>query len=311
MLKFAMLVLASALVSCSFAQVGGGSAAFGQQRQNAADANERAKRVVSKDEMPPDANSTFIDASVLINVKADEYVAVFGISHEGATLEEARQKMDATVAAFMQDVKGFGIKENDLYVDFVAQNRIYGFEVAGDLAREKIVGFEVKKNVSIRYQNPADLDRFIAAASKSQIFDLVKVDYIVKDIAAIQKRLMATATAVVKRKAANLSGLMGNSNRKPVQIYAERYSSYYPTDMYRSYIAEEAESITSYRQNLTVQRARKPRSFYLDPLAADTFDQVINPAVTEPVVQFTLYLKVRYAPAPLAAKAGRKKTKES
>jgi len=309
MQKFALLVLASALVSCSFAQVGGGSAAFGQ-RQNSADANERAKRVISKDEMPPDSSSTFIDASVLINVKADEYVAVFGISHEGATLEEARQKMDATVAAFMQDVKGLGIKENDLYVDFVAQNRIYGFEVAGDLAREKIVGFEVKKNVSIRYQNPADLDRFIAAASKSQIFDLVKVDYIVKDIATIQKRLMATATAVVKRKAANLSGLMGNSNRKPVQIYAERYSSYYPTDMYRSYVAEEAESITSYRQNLTVQRARKPRSFYLDPLAADTFDQVINPAVTEPVVQFTLYLKVRYAPTA-AAKAGPRKTKSS
>lgn len=309
--KFTLLVLASALVAISHAQVGGGSAAFGQQRQNAADANERAKRILSKDEMPPDGNSSFIDASVLINVKADEYVAVFGISHEGATLEEARQKMESTIAAFTSEVKSSGVKEDDLYVDFVAQNRIYGFEVSGDLAREQIVGFEVKKNVSIRYQNPADLDRLIAAASKSQIFDLIKVDYIVKDIAAVQKRLMASATAVVKRKAANLASLMGSTNRKPVQIYAERYSSYYPTDMYRSYIAEEAESITTYRQNLTVQRARKPRSFYLDPLAADTFDQVIDPAITEPVVQFTLYLKVRYAPAPTPAKAGPKKTKKS
>ena len=40
-----------------------------------------------------------------------------------------------------------------MFVDFVAQNRIYGFEVQGDIAREKPVGFELKKNVSIHYKD--------------------------------------------------------------------------------------------------------------------------------------------------------------
>ena len=36
-------------------------------------------------DLPPTDVSMFVDANVLMNVKADEYVVVFGISHEGAT----------------------------------------------------------------------------------------------------------------------------------------------------------------------------------------------------------------------------------
>jgi hypothetical protein len=43
-----------------------------------------------------------------------------------------------------------------------------------------------------------------------------------------------------------------------------------------------------------VQRARKSRTFFFNPLNADGFDAVINPIVIEPVVQFTLYLRVKY-----------------
>ena len=35
--------------------------------------------MLTKEEMPPTATSTFVEASVLMNVPADEYVAVFGI----------------------------------------------------------------------------------------------------------------------------------------------------------------------------------------------------------------------------------------
>jgi hypothetical protein len=43
-----------------------------------------------------------------------------------------------------------------------------------------------------------------------------------------------------------------------------------------------------------VQNARKSRTFFFNPLDADGFDMVINPVVIEPLVQFTLYLKVRF-----------------
>ena len=66
--------------------------------------------------------------------------------------------------------------------------------------------------------------------------------------------------------------------------------------MYDSYTAYESEEISSdyYRQRYTVQGARKSRTFFFNALNADGFDYVINPVVIEPVVQFTLYLKVKY-----------------
>ena len=43
-----------------------------------------------------------------------------------------------------------------------------------------------------------------------------------------------------------------------------------------------------------MEQERKARTFYFNALDGNGFDKVINPVVLEPVVQFTLYLKVKY-----------------
>ncbi|MDQ3803825.1 MAG: SIMPL domain-containing protein [Acidobacteriota bacterium] len=271
----------------------GYSQAGGQARAEAA---ERAKRSVSKDDAPPTPTSMFVDASVLMNVRADEHVAVFALQHECATVPECNQKMDATVASFTRALGGLGVRPADTFVDFAAQNKIYAFRLAGDVAKEELVGFELKKNVSVRYGDRDLLDRLIIAASRSNIFDLVKVDYVVRDTAAVQERLMEEAARVVERKAARYMKLFNVRLLAPAQVYAERPSVYYPAEMYDSYTAFESEGISQSFDNdkYTVQRARKSRTFFFNALTADGFDTVVNPVVIEPVVQFTLYLKVKY-----------------
>ncbi len=273
----------------------GGNANFAQAGGRArAEAAERAKRTLGPRDVPP-PGSTFVEASVLMNVKADEYVALFGVSQEGTTVEEAGRKMDATIKEFSDALRPLGVGGDDLFVDFVAQNRIYGFEVAGDIAREKLVGFDLKKNVAIHYKDRDLIDKLILAAARSKIFDLIKVDYIVKDTKKVQARLMEEAARVVKEKSARYETLLGIKLQPPGQVYAERPSIHYPAQMYDNYTAFEAEGIdAAIRQKYTVQSARKSRTFYYNGLDADGFDAVINPVVIEPVVQFTLYLKVKY-----------------
>src|SRR5438067_5166153 len=83
-----------------------GNAAYGQMGGKARAAqSERNKRVLAQNDLPPTRNSMFVEASVLMNVKADEYVAVFGITQEGSTLADCSQKMDATVTAFANELK--------------------------------------------------------------------------------------------------------------------------------------------------------------------------------------------------------------
>ncbi|HKS27470.1 MAG TPA: SIMPL domain-containing protein [Pyrinomonadaceae bacterium] len=292
-LLFLMTILGA---SPCFAQASGNigySEAGGNRR---AEQNEIAKR--SPTNVPPSATSMFVEASVLMNVKADEYVAVFGIAEECLTVPECNQKMDATVAEFTTALRQLGVKADDLYVDFAAQNKIYGYQIEGNIAKEKLMGFELKKNISIHYKDKELLDKLVVTASRSRIFDLIKVDYIVSDPSPIQNRLMEEAARIVKQKVSRYERLMGIKLLPPAQIYAEKPSIYFPTELYDSYTAAESENISpdyySDRQRYTIQRARKSRTFFFNPVKANQFDYVINPVVIEPVVQFTLYLKIKY-----------------
>jgi uncharacterized protein YggE len=299
-----LIVLLLFLDSTGFAQVSG-NAGFGQSGgRTTAEQRERATHVIAKDDHPPSATSMFVEANVLMNIRADQYVAVFAVAHEGTTLEECSQKMDGTLKSFAADIKALAIPTDDVFVDFIAQNKIYAFEVTGNIAKEKLVGFDLKKNVSIRYTDYALLDKLTAAAARSSIFDLVKVEYVIKDVSKVQDRLTEEAARVLKLKASRFQKLLGIKLVPPLQVYAEKFAIHYPTELYDSYTAAESESMSNavYRQNYTTQLARKSRTFYFNGLDSDGFDDVINPAHHEPVVQCTLYLKVKYEVEQIRAK---------
>lgn len=234
---------------------------------------------------------SFIEANVLLNLKADQYQAVFALGQEGPTLSESNEKLAAQTREFIASVEALGVKRADIYVDFISQNRLYDFTVADNIAREKLSGFEVKKNVIIRYRDPALLEKLLAAAAKSGIFDLVKVDYLVSDLPATRARLLEEASKIVKQKEASYKRLFGVTLRS-ASVDQEKYNACFPSDMYKSYTAYESGNADGY--NMRVVRNRKRSTSYYNPLDPAAFDAVFNPAGVEPVVQLTLYLKIRY-----------------
>lgn len=284
------LCLAQVSGNVVYSQGGGGSRNSDRARQQ-----ELAKRSMMD---AGTATSLIIDASVLMNVKADEHVAVFGVMQECTAVSECNQKVDAAVASFSAAVRGLGVPAENVFVDFTTQNKIYGFDVGEKLAKERLVGFELKKNVSVRYADSHLLDKLVLAAAGAGIFDLIKVDYFVRDTSAVLERLMEEATRIAKQKAARREQLFGLKLQKTPQIYTEKPSIYFPTEMYDAYTAAESENVSqtpSYNQQThVIQNARKSRTFYFNPLDAQGFDLVINPIILEPVVQYTLYLKLKY-----------------
>ncbi len=290
------LLILTLAARAGVAQVGG-NVGYGQAGGRArAEQNERARRQLTREEMPPTDTAMFIDASVLMNVKADEFVATFGVAVEADTVEACQEKMNAAIAAFTEALKPLGISPEALFVDFTAETKVYDYKVEGSLAREHLAGFELKKTVAVRYRDKALIDRLVVAASRAKVYDLVKVHYVVTDLAPIQERLAEAAAAVIKAKAARHERLLGIKHHAPPQVYAERTSAYFPTEMYDSYTAGESQAVSGGpdRARTTVQSLRKSRTFYYNPLSADGFDRAIDPVVLEPVVQFTLYLKLRY-----------------
>jgi uncharacterized protein YggE len=306
-MKRALVVVLSMLVAAPGVCRGqeSGNVAFSASGAKArAEQSQRSKRAISKDELPTTGTSMFVEASVLMNVKPDEFVAVFGLMQEGASVEECVQKMDASVKQFAEKLAALGITADDLFVDFVAQHKIYGFELMGDVAREKLVGFELKKNVSIRYRDRTLLDKLVSAAAALQIFDLIKVDCLVRDTERVQEQLIEEAARIIKQKSNRYERLLGIKLQPPAQVFAERTGVYYPGEMYDFYTAAGSEVVdaTFSRQRYATQTARKSRTFFLNALDADGFDSVIDPGVIEPAVQFTIYLKLKYEVEQIPAK---------
>jgi uncharacterized protein YggE len=254
-------------------------------------------------EKPPTGNSMFVHADVLMNLQADEYVAVFGIAQEAETVAECITKLDAVVKEFTDALKPLKIGKEDIYVDFVTQTKIYGFDVANDIAREKLVGFELKKTIAVHYKDKTLLDKLVAVAGQAKIYDLIKVDYNVRDIAAIQDKLMTEATKIIKLKVARHDKLLG-LKLQPGQVYAEKYALHYPPGMYDGYDAAESQAIAapSNEKKYTILYARKGKNYVFNGLNADGFDLVLNPVILEPVVQATLHLKVKYDVEQVKAK---------
>jgi uncharacterized protein YggE len=255
----------------------------------------RTRRSQAEAEKPPSGTTTFVEANVLMNVKADEFVAVFGIAQEAETIADCSRKMEAVTKEFIDSLKALGLTDADLYLDFVSQTRVYGYEITGEIAKEKLVGFELKKNLSIHYKDRDLLDKLTVAASRSKIYDLIKVDYVVKDIEPIQDKLMAEASRIIKKKTARYENLLGIKLQPPAQVYAENYLTTFPTTMYDSYVAAATENILRFdHQRYLVQSMRKSQGAVYNGLDGDGFDLVINPVLIEPVVQFTLHLKIKY-----------------
>ena len=267
-----------------------------QESGNRAYGTPRRKPVISSGVLTavPDGKTQvyFVEANVLLNMKADAYIAVFGVVQEAPTSAESNAKTDAAISGFTKDLDGIGIKRSDIFIDFITQNKVYDYTANGNTVTEKFSGFETKKNVAVRYRDRELLDKILSAAARSSIFDLIEVNYTVNDINAVHARLYDEAVKVIRQKETSYANSFG-TKLSPTNLANEKYDAFYPGELYSNYQAFEAGNTYGDYNNRVVQ-ARKTRTFFYEPLNSSDFDSVINQMGIEPMVQFTLYLRMQY-----------------
>jgi uncharacterized protein YggE len=241
-------------------------------------------------------DSTFvIEAGVLVNVIADSYVVTFGVSEEAATVKDCNEKMEKRIQGFVLELNKLGHSEADIYIDMTTQNRVLGYTTTGNVAQQYLKGFEIKKNVIIKLKTIKALDKIVISASNYQIYDLVKVDYIVTDITKVYNQLFQAATDIINQKKALYIGVTNAKLSPTAQIYGEQFYSYYPSQLYKTYNAyESSEVYNNNYSNFIKKDLRKEATFYYDKMNYSGFDKVINPTVTEPAVEFVLTLQIKY-----------------
>lgn len=241
----------------------------------------------------------YIQAKILMNVQPDEFIATISVQQEALTVKECNQKINTRIDNFKKSLAGLGIKSDELYIDMVAQAKVYDYTVEGKTAAQIDKGFEIKKNVIIKFTDPNLMDDIMVAASEEEIYDIVKVDYIVLDQQKIYDQMISEIDKLVDKKKATANSLSEMTLLPDSKLATQNFFAIYPDESYKSYSAFEtsdANYYKSYNSNDSYwkKEQRKSKTFYFDKQNYSGYDKIINPSTVKIPVQFVLDVNIKY-----------------
>ncbi|MBL8002914.1 MAG: SIMPL domain-containing protein [Flavobacteriales bacterium] len=238
-------------------------------------------------------NMLVLEVNAMMNATADSYLAIFHVTQLGQTAEEADSLMNARVNGVMRRVEQVGVKESDVFTDMLSFVPVYELETTRKLFsktyQEVPAGFEIQKNIHIRFTDARVLDKLVTAAAKEEIYDLVKVDFFVEKQSACYDTLRMFATRLLQQKLDNFDKL-GLKIKESHRTGAEKNGAYFPLDRYTTYQTRTQSSLNSRRKGQVVNDIRRPQTLFYNKVPYGNFDIVLHAEITEPPVQYTYNL---------------------
>jgi len=240
-------------------------------------------------------NQMEISVKGLANVKADSYVAIFNVSQVGKTTEEVNTIINGRIKESLDKIK---IKPGvETMVDMISFVPVYEYELEKKVFSKKTyneipAGFELKKNIHIKYTKAEELNEIIAILAEAEIFDLIRVDYFSNSIETIKKEMMVKAKTLMQEKMKNYSALLGQKMDSLDKNLVDGYKVVLPVEMYKSYQAFNSTSL-NLKKSAQVNQHDKSTTLYYQPVLDKEFDFVMNPVILEPVIQVMYEIKIR------------------
>jgi regulator of sigma D len=238
----------------------------------------------------------YLDVRALMNVKADSYIMILGLSQISESLETCFDLTDQRVATFLTEA---GISEEDAYVDFISQTPIFAREKEKKIFSKKYVevpkGYEIKKNIHIRYTDRKLADKYLKLAAKNEIYDIIRVDYIVKDHKAVYETLRNECIGLLNKYLADFTK-MGYTFEADYKSLEETNSCTYPISCYSSfssYMPSNYQPLVGNATDVTLVNPNEKINIFYSKLPYNSYDIIINGDMVEPAVQFSQYIKLK------------------
>ncbi|NUQ24467.1 MAG: SIMPL domain-containing protein [Saprospiraceae bacterium] len=273
---------------------------YANQQQTYQNINVNAQyRGVPKAAAILDGNVLEISINSLFNQQAEAYTAIFTVAQTGKTAEETNDLLNTRLNGLVESLKNLGIQPSDLYIDMVNFLPKYEYDVSKKIFSKRTYteipkGFELQKNIHIRYTNPALLEQIVTAAAKQEIYDIVKVDYFIKDQQSVYTQLRKLTFDYLKTIETQYRTI-GMQIDSAYLITAENAWVAYPINRYETYQAYTSQGLDAFEKNNSViQSADKPVLRFYNAVPANDYDIVVNPEILEPAIQFSYNLVARF-----------------
>jgi len=246
-------------------------------------------------------NELTMEVNGIFNATTSSYVAIFHIVQTAANARECDSLINKRIGNFKSMVMEAGIRDEDFITDMLSMVPLYEVEVVkrrfSKTYNEVPAGFEIQKNIHIRFENSQLLDRLVTAAAFEEIFDFVKVEYFVENVQAIYDTLRKTATALLKKREAQFESL-GVKMKGQWRMVGEKQGVYYPMDRYTSYTSKSKPSLQSAKKEVSIQEIPTSSTLFYNKVPYSGYDFVVNPEMLEPQVQYTYSIQLKYEILP-------------
>lgn len=247
------------------------------------------------------SNVVTIDVKALQNVSATTYTAVFNLSQIGPSAEVTNDLMKKRIDSIKMRLNAKGITQKNIAIDVISFVPIYEVEVTKKLFSKTYTevpkGFELQQNIHIQFTKTNQFESILEACAKSEVYNLVKVDYFIENIQEVYKNLQDELLKLIEDKKTYYKVLGFDLAEYNVAIADDKYC-YFPKDFYQSYQAYNSVSFDALKKGKAITTATKQTSYYYQPLTYESFDVVVNPSILEPVVQIGMNIKLVFTPKP-------------
>jgi predicted secreted protein len=241
----------------------------------------------------PSNTDIIVSVKGFANVKTDAYTAIFSITQTGKTTKEVNELMDQRITQSLNEIK---LKKGvETFVDMISFVPVYQYETEKKVFNRKTynevpAGFELKKNIHIKFADPAQLNEFISILSNYEIYDLVRVDYFSNALETLKKEMTNKAKLLIEEKLKNYQELLGETFTNAEKKITDDFIINVPVEMYKSYEAYNSSSLNLKKAN--INQINKSVTLYYQPVINKDFDFVINSTVLEPVIQIQYEIKI-------------------
>lgn len=273
---------------------------YAQQQSTYQNINYSAQyRGVPKAAVLAAENVMELNINALSNQEADAYTAIFTVYQVGKTAQETNRQLNSRLDALINELQKLGFPREDVFIDMVNFLPKYEYDRNKKVFSKKTlteipVGFELQKNVHIRYADPSLLEKIVSAAAEQEIYDIVKVDYFVRDPQAVYQELR-TLTFEYLNNIRQEYEKIGIRLDSAYVITAENAWVAYPINRYESYQAFSTQSLNAEEKgSAVIETIDKPTLRFYDAVPGNDYDIVINPEILEPAVQYSFNLVARF-----------------
>ncbi|WP_294822913.1 SIMPL domain-containing protein [uncultured Flavobacterium sp.] len=233
----------------------------------------------------------------IYNEKPSLFSATFSIVQVGTSLEEIDALMNEKITAIKAGIKSVD-PAIEVLTDMISFVPVYEYEVSKKIFSkktytEKPAGYEMKKNLIIKYKTQA-LDKIVSVCAANEVYDLVKVDYVIASLEAVQAKLQSRALEEYNAKLKYYSLVLGEDLALKKKTLSESYNLTYPVESYSRYTAFSRPQLPHTRNEIVNDMAKNETNYY-NPIMVKVHDFVVNPEITEPAVQvfYDLYVNIK------------------